>query len=91
MINYKAVYKRDENKCQSCGSRANLSVHHIQPISKRPDLKDELSNLIILCKNCHQFLHGIQKRNSKRKKNKYPNGSTLNSKNKANHAKTEEK
>ena len=32
-------------------------VHHIQPISKRPDLMYETSNLMPLCQSCHKEVH----------------------------------
>lgn len=31
-----------------------LSVHHIEPLEQRPDLRDEDRNLITLCAACHE-------------------------------------
>jgi 5-methylcytosine-specific restriction endonuclease McrA len=31
-------------------------VHHIQKVSQRPDLKYEWSNLISVCRECHEIL-----------------------------------
>jgi hypothetical protein len=45
------VIKRDEGKCQECGSREELEVHHIQP--RRHGGRDAPSNLRTLCKECH--------------------------------------
>lgn len=45
------VWERDNFTCLHCGSRANLSVDHIQPESKGGIL--ELSNLQTLCKLCN--------------------------------------
>lgn len=49
----KAVLKRDKHRCQKCGSRLNLHVHHILPFSKYPELRFETTNGITLCVSCH--------------------------------------
>lgn len=41
------------NKCATCGSTANLCVHHKDENRKH----NELDNLMILCKACHQAHH----------------------------------
>lgn len=46
-----AVYKRDGNRCRKCGSRWNLEVDHIYPISKGG--KTTFDNLQTLCHNCN--------------------------------------
>jgi hypothetical protein len=54
--------KRDCWTCQICGAEggpygpANLHAHHIQPKSRGGS--DESSNLITLCKSCHEDIHG---------------------------------
>ena len=49
------VLRRDGWRCQKCGSRTNLQVHHIQ---LRSQLGDDLEeNLITLCSSCHMHLH----------------------------------
>jgi 5-methylcytosine-specific restriction enzyme A len=42
--------------CQACSSKKKLNAHHIRPFHLFP--KDELllSNLITLCRRCHEFL-----------------------------------
>jgi hypothetical protein len=46
-------------KCEVCGSKKFLNVHHIKPFNKHPELELESSNLITLCEarkkgvNCH--------------------------------------
>ena len=34
------------------------NVHHIQPIDLRPDLALNIDNLITLCIDCHNKVHG---------------------------------
>jgi len=51
------VLERDNYECSECGSDLDLHVHHIKPVSKFPELVNELSNLITLCEHCHYQLH----------------------------------
>jgi 5-methylcytosine-specific restriction endonuclease McrA len=53
----KLVLERDNYECQECGCDLNLHIHHIKSVSKFPELVNELSNLITLCKTCHYNLH----------------------------------
>ena len=49
---------RDDFTCRLCVSKLEtneLQVHHIVPVSDGGD--DELSNLVLLCHNCHTSLH----------------------------------
>jgi 5-methylcytosine-specific restriction endonuclease McrA len=62
----KLVWKRDDAKCRRCGkshndanTRGTFAIHHIESfavIEKRA----ELSNLILLCKPCHLWVHSRQ-------------------------------
>lgn len=46
------VLKRDKFRCQYCGSRKDLQVHHI--VSQRiVSTRYDPENLITLCKKCH--------------------------------------
>ena len=55
----KAVILRDGCKCMECGkSNCKLEVHHIKP--RRLKGSNTLSNLITLCKKCHQKTEGIE-------------------------------
>jgi 5-methylcytosine-specific restriction endonuclease McrA len=49
------VFERDGWRCQSCGSRSNLHVHHQQYRSQLG--RDTEENLITLCARCHTQLH----------------------------------
>jgi hypothetical protein len=46
-----AVFQRDNYMCRYCGSKDNLTVDHIIPVSK--DGKDEFDNFQTLCKKCN--------------------------------------
>ena len=41
--------------CESCGAKA-VDIHHITPRSLLG--KDEINNLIALCRDCHDEAHG---------------------------------
>jgi len=44
----------DKFRCQLCGSTSNLVVHHIYPKKDYPLLILDVTNLITLCRKCHQ-------------------------------------
>lgn len=56
----RAVWQRDRGTCQRCGVKANdgatLHLHHIVSFAVR-ELRTEPSNLILLCIDCHHFVH----------------------------------
>lgn len=45
------IYKRDENKCQYCGSTRGLTLDHVIPRSKGG--KDTWENLVVACSSCN--------------------------------------
>ena len=49
------ILARDGWRCQICGSRSNLQVHHQRFRSQQG--ADEEANLITLCAGCHEKLH----------------------------------
>jgi 5-methylcytosine-specific restriction endonuclease McrA len=49
------VLRRDNWRCQVCGSRQNLQVHHEELRSR--DGRDTKETLITLCAECHEALH----------------------------------
>lgn len=54
------VWKRDEATCQRCKQKQNggptFHIHHIVSFQV-VDLRAELSNLVLLCKDCHDWVH----------------------------------
>jgi 5-methylcytosine-specific restriction endonuclease McrA len=49
------ILERDGWRCQKCGCSKNLDVHHV---TRRSALGDDAeTNLITLCRECHQILH----------------------------------
>ena len=54
---YGSLYGR----CSQCGewhSPQEMELHHIIPVEKAPDLMLSYSNLLLVCKSCHDRLHG---------------------------------
>lgn len=45
------IYKRDDNRCQYCGSIKNLTIDHIIPKSKGG--KDTWDNMVVACGPCN--------------------------------------
>lgn len=50
---YEAIKIRDKNRCQTCGKKELLIIHH----KDRNDMNNNPDNLICLCNNCHLLLH----------------------------------
>lgn len=53
------VLARDNYKCQCCGLKKKLHVHHIFSYKYYPSLRTDVNNGITLCKYCHQKYHTI--------------------------------
>ncbi|MGG2131940.1 MULTISPECIES: HNH endonuclease [unclassified Bacillus (in: firmicutes)] len=55
------MLKRDEYRCQECKrygrNKEATTVHHIHPLSNRPELRLTTWNLISLCNKCHEKMH----------------------------------
>lgn len=49
------VFKIYGRKCINCGTTININVHHKIPLSKGGT--NDITNLIPLCKTCHEKLH----------------------------------
>lgn len=59
----KAVWARADAKCERCGkhhntqkNRGNFHIHHIVSFAVK-HLRAEASNLALLCRECHLFVH----------------------------------
>jgi 5-methylcytosine-specific restriction endonuclease McrA len=50
-----AILRRDGWRCQICGTRSHLEVHHKQFRSHSGNDAEE--NLITLCRDCHSAVH----------------------------------
>ena len=59
-----AVYKRDNAECQICGIKENLHVHHIVSFANE-ELRADPENLILLCSDCHHWVHSNNNVNNK--------------------------
>lgn len=51
------IMKRDNFKCQSCGSKNKLQVHHKKYIKGKMPWEIQDKYLITLCENCHNKEH----------------------------------
>ena len=51
------VLKRDNYKCQKCGTKQNLVVHHIKAFAIDKALRFDIDNGITLCKDCQKEVH----------------------------------
>ncbi len=65
----KKVWSRDNAICQNCGkhhnteiNRGNFHIHHIVSFQVK-ELRSELSNLVLLCKDCHRWVHSKKNTN----------------------------
>lgn len=59
----KIVWARDDATCQCCGkhhntesNRGNFHIHHVVTFQAK-ELQTDPSNLVLLCKDCHKFVH----------------------------------
>lgn len=52
------ILKRDNNSCVDCRETKNLHVHHKTYIHHFNE-HEHLSDLITLCKSCHERIHSI--------------------------------
>ena len=58
------VLKKYGYKCSKCGSCNNVNVHHKIPLSKGGT--NNIKNLIPLCRDCHEKIHGFKFGNEKK-------------------------
>ena len=53
------AFKRAGNKCETCGSKKFLELHHIIPNLKTQNHK--LENLKVLCHGCHTKIRRVRR------------------------------
>lgn len=57
----KVALERADNKCENCGARENLEVHHIERLevwdARHNSPKNRQENLRVLCRFCHNRAH----------------------------------
>lgn len=70
---YFQAFNLDEGdfvRCEKCGAKA-IDIHHIIPRSKfgkkRKDEQDNITNLMALCRPCHDEAHRINNREELKK------------------------
>ena len=47
------VLARDGHVCSYCGSSEDLTVDHVLPVAKHPELAMDMDNMVIACKRCN--------------------------------------
>jgi len=69
MIEYKKIYlnhfdycEQDYIPCENCGNRA-ADIHHLK--FKSQGGRDEINNLMALCRECHSKAHELKEFNEK--------------------------
>ena len=58
------IRERDEFKCQKCGIKKNIVVHH-KDFNKK---NNHISNLEVLCRSCHMKIHANETTNYQTKR-----------------------
>ena len=53
----KIVFEERNNECEKCGSKEKLQIHHIKGYTLFPELRFDLNNVLLLCKECHKDIH----------------------------------
>jgi 5-methylcytosine-specific restriction endonuclease McrA len=55
------MFQKRNLKCEHCGTKENLTIHHKKEFALFPKLRFEVSNCIYLCENCHKKVHNKSK------------------------------
>lgn len=62
--------KEEKNICELCGCESDLTKHHLIPKlrakNKYKEIKEDPSNLIWICRSCHDQIHAIWTENELR-------------------------
>ena len=51
------VLERDNYKCQTCGNKSQLVVHHKDLSGQSDNVNNDMDNLVTLCRRCHINIH----------------------------------
>lgn len=54
----KAVVEREQGRCRLCLSSQEPIAHHIKKFSTHPKIRWEMSNGVLLCRDCHKIING---------------------------------
>ena len=54
---------KENPKCEVCGAKRGLEVHHILPFHIAPERELDFANLATLCKTCHLFVGHLRSYN----------------------------
>lgn len=52
----RAEWLAEHDWCIGCGTKDSLEVHHVSPVSIRPELELVQSNLETMCPRCHLLI-----------------------------------
>ena len=55
----RSEFLRAANYRCPCGSTKNLELHHIRSVASAPELAYEKTNIQVLCRTCHDAVHGL--------------------------------
>lgn len=57
----RSIWERDKASCQRCGRKKikneEFHIHHIKSFTEYPELRFMFNNCVLLCNECHQWVH----------------------------------
>lgn len=56
----KLVFASKGKVCEMCGAKTNLQVHHPKYVFGRKAWEYPISEVVVLCRNCHEKVHNIK-------------------------------
>ena len=56
----KLVFASRGKVCDMCGAKTNLQVHHPKYVFGRKAWEYPISEVVVLCRNCHEQVHNIK-------------------------------
>lgn len=58
---------KKENFCYICGSKENITLHHLDYIHSKFNKKPKINGLINLCENCHKIIEDVVNKGKSKK------------------------